>query len=335
LALNLDGWVLRPARLASGNSSSTGEVTSGVSRDTITPAEISGLGYASVPTGIVEPWADMYRASTLERTPDRRYSEEYLIWAANTSSLSVLETDAFFVSGDPSWVLRPPGSLSVDSGTYPDGTKTFFVQDSGGRDLSEVTLIEIRKKTGPLTKVDYILGVEAELSPTAGFVNVNPLTGKITLNQQALLNLGGGFSTARGDTVLSVSYILSGQKFWWTKNDATATRFGWRGLTSRWEAFKGSTPQALGAAKSSEDYKLSPPLTRFSTGDVLPGDPLDPDSYALIRAGVYPDSTGSPLVVLVISDSEAESGTYPTSASAYDAVVLSLIHISEPTRQIH
>ena len=120
MALNLDGWVLRPARLASGNSSSTGEVTSGVSRDTITPAEISGLGYTAVPTGVVEPWADMYRASTLERTPDRRFSEEYLLWAANTSSLSVLETDAFFVSGDPSWVLRPPGSLSVDSGTYTE-----------------------------------------------------------------------------------------------------------------------------------------------------------------------------------------------------------------------
>lgn len=321
MALNLDGWVLRPARMASGNFSSTGEITSGVSRDTITPAEISGLGYTSVPTGAVEPWADMYRASTLERTSDRRYSEEYLLWAANTSSLSVLETDAFFVSGDPSWVLRPPGSLSVDSGIYLDGTKTFFVQDAGGRNLSEVTLIGIRKKTGPLTKVDYSLGVEAELSPTAGFVNVNPTTGKITLNQKALLDLEGGFSTARGDNVLSVSYILSGQRFWWTKNDTTATRFGWRGLASRWEAFKGSTPQALGAAKSSEDYKLSPPLTRFSTGDVLPGDPLDPDSYALIRVGVYPDSTGSPLVVLVISDSEAGSGNYPGSASAYDAVV--------------
>lgn len=313
--------MLRPARLATGNAPSTGEVTSGVSRDTITPGEITSLGYDSVPGAVVEPWADMYRASTLERSSDRRSQEEYLIWAANTSSLSVLDSDAYFIAGDPSWVTPSKGSLSVDSGTYTDGTKTFFVQDSGGRDLSKVLVITLRKKTGLLTYQDYELGIEPELSPTAGFINADPTTGKITLNQQALIELGGGFSPLRGDTVKTVSYVLSGQRFWWTKNDPTAVRFGWSGLTSRWEPFKGGTPQALGPAKPGGDYKLSPPPTRFSTGDVLPGDPGNPDSYALIRAGVYPDSTGTPLSVLVVSDEEVDSGSYPSSAFSYDAVV--------------
>lgn len=322
MALNLDGWVLRPAKIAPGNAPSTGEVTTGVSRDTMTPSEVSGVGYASPPTEVVEPWADMYRASTLERPASRRYSEEYLLWASNTSSLSTIDSDAFVIAGNPTWVVPAREGLSVDSGTYEDGTKTLFVQDPGGRDLAKVSVVVLRKKTGLLTFQNFTLGPEGELSPTAGFVNADPTIGKITLNQQALLDFGGGFSEARGDQILAVSYVLSGPRFWWTKNEFGVTRFGWRGLTSRWEAYRGGTPLNLGPAQvSSEGYKLSPPPSRFQVGDVLPGSPTSPQSYALIRAGVYPDSTGEPLLVLVVTDEEAEGSTYPPVGVPYDAVV--------------
>ena len=320
MALNLNGWVLRPAKLAPGNSPSTGEATSGVSRDTITPAELSALGYQSLPLEVVEPWADMYRASTLEKPDSRRYSEEYLLWAANTASLSTIESDAFVIAGQPDWVVPAREGLSV--GGFDDGTKTFFVQDAGGRDLSKVTSLILSKKTGLLTSQKFVLFEEPELSATAGFVNAEPTIGKITLNQKAIADFGGGFSLDRGDLILGTTYILSGPKFWWTKNEFGVTRFGWRGLTSRWEAYRGTSPQNLGAAQTEGgDYKLSPPPTRFQAGDVLPGTPGDPQGYALVRAGVYPDSTGEPLQVLVVSDEEAEGATYPSVGAAYDAVV--------------
>ena len=321
LALDLEGWVLRPAKIAPGNAPSTGEVTTGVSRDTISPAEISALGYNSAPSEVVEPWADMYRAGVLERSSARRYSEEYLLWAANTSSLSTLESDAFVIPGDPAWVTPAREGLSVDSGTYEDGTKTLFVQDSGGRDLARVMVVTLRKKTGLLTSQDFVLGIEGEFSPIAGFVNADPTIGKITLNQKALLDFGGGFSEKRGDRILSVSYVLSGPKFWWTKNEFGITRFGWRGLTSRWEAYRGSSPQNLESARLGGDYKLSPPPTRFQVGDTLPGNPSNPQDFALIRAGVYPDSTGEPLLVLVVPDDQAEGSVYPPGGALYDAVV--------------
>ena len=322
MALVPNGWVLRPARMASSNATSTGEVSSGVSRDTITPAEILSLGYDAAPNSVVEPWADMYRAAVLQRPSDREYPEEFLLWAANTSALSVLESSAFALVGNPSWVTPSSGDLSVDSGAYKDGTKTFYVQDSGGREISSVTLIKLRKKTGTLTHQDFILGVETEASPVPGFLNANPGIGKITLNQKALLDFGGGFSPGRGDSVLETNYILTGQKFWWSKNDSEATRFGWNGLTSRWEPLKGSSPQLLGPVTAENaEYKLFPPPVRFVLGSVLPGDPLAPEDYALIRAGVRPDSSATPLSILVVSDEESSSGVYPSGASSYDGVV--------------
>ena len=69
MGFNTNGYVLRPARLATGNAVSTGEATTGVDRDHIEGSSgdpsvvtMATLGYDILPTRPVEPYADMYRA---------------------------------------------------------------------------------------------------------------------------------------------------------------------------------------------------------------------------------------------------------------------------------
>lgn len=111
--------------------------------------------------------------------------------------------------------------------------------------------------------------------------------------------------------------------FWWTRNDPEVTRFTWDGRDQRWTPLKGTRPRLLGEIEAEPDdpTALSPSPTRFSVGDVLPGDPLTPDGFALLRVGVSPDSAGTPLSVLVVSDGDAAGPTYPSAGAAYDAVL--------------
>ena len=318
MSFDLSGYVLRPARSASGNSTSTGEATSGVSRDHVSEAELLAAGYAITVTRPVEPYADMYRAAVLQRPDDRAGTDEYMIWAATTGSFSTVVSDAFKIAGDVSYVTAAAGTLTVTAtpaATYTDGTKTFYVKDSGGRDLDSVTDMYIRRgDTGAIVTCAFE-------SPQ------DPLIGKVVLDAATLApitGLDGGFSTARRDVILTVSYILSGPTFWWSRNDADTLRFGWDGDKNRWAPYKGSQPQNLGAILEDPDqtYALTPPVTRFSIGDILPGDPLTPDAFALIRAGVYSDATSVPVKVGVVADVDTES-TYPTGSpyNTYEAIV--------------
>jgi hypothetical protein len=306
MGFNTNGYVLRPARLATGNARSTGEATTGVDRDHIDPADLTALGYDTAPSRPVEPYADMYRAAVLLKPESRATTEEYIIWAATTGSLSTVESDAFVLVGDPASVTPSAGTLAV--GAFDDGTDTFFVEDAGGRDLASVeALVLVRGDNGA--------------SVPAVFSSQDPLIGRVVLDAATLTALGGGFSPDRGDTVFAVTYILAAARFWWSRNDQDATRFGWDGGNGRWAPFQGSQPQNVGEVNTDGDpYTLNPPVSRFSIGDVLPGGPGTPDGYALIRAGIFPDAISTPLNVLVVSDSDTE-GDYPSAGLPFDAVV--------------
>lgn len=306
MGFNLNGYVLRPARLATGNAVSTGEATTGVCRDHIEPGTMGSLGYDILPSRPVEPYADMYRAAVLLRPDKRVGTDEYIIWAATTGSFSTVESAAFQIEGDPAGVTASAGSLTV--GAFDDGTDTLFVEDLGGRDLASVTVLTLIRGDLPTTPI------------TATFSSQDPLIGRVVLDGTTLTSLGGGFSPDRGDTVSQVSYILAGPKFWWSRNDSVTTRFGWNGKNARWEPFQGSLPQNLGASGEEDNYELSPPPSRFSVGDLLPGDSGTPDAFALIRAGLFPDASAVPLNVLVVSDADTQ-GDYPTAGLPYDAVV--------------
>jgi hypothetical protein len=306
VGFNTNGYVLRPGRLATGNARSTGEATTGVDRDHILPADMTALGYEIAPSRPVEPYADMYRAAVLLKPESRASTEEYIIWAATTGSLSTVESEAFVLAGNPAFVTPAAGTLTV--GAFGDGTDTFFVEDAGGRDLSSVSsLLLVRGDSG------------AQVA--ASFASQDPLIGRVVLNAATLTALGGGFSLTRGDRVFAVTYILAAAKFWWSRNDQDVVRFGWDGKNQKWAPYQGSTPQNVGEVNlEGEPYTLVRPVTRFAIGDVLPGDPGTPDGYALIRAGIYPDSVATPLSVLVVSDTDTE-GDYPAVGVAYDAVV--------------
>ena len=88
MGFDLNGYVLRPARVATGNSSDSDEATTGVDRDHITVTTMTALGYVVLPTDPVEPYADMYRAAVLLQPADRAASREYCMFAASNGFLS-------------------------------------------------------------------------------------------------------------------------------------------------------------------------------------------------------------------------------------------------------
>ena len=142
MGFNLNGYILRPARVAGGNSPDTDEATTGVERDHITPDTLSGLGYLATPTRPVEPYADMYRAAVLQKPDSQSGTEEYCVFAAVTSSLSTVDSgDSVVIEEGPSAVTPIPGTLTV--GAFTDGTSTFRLTDPGGRDISAIFSLAI------------------------------------------------------------------------------------------------------------------------------------------------------------------------------------------------
>jgi len=323
LSFDIQGYVVLPARFASGNASTTGEATSGVSRDhVVLDPSIYTLAPADIP---VEPYADMYRAAVAQRPVERQAPDQYLIWAATTGSLSTLENDSFVLEGAPTDATPSKGSLTVSDtrplqGDHTDGTLTFYVRDGGGRDLGYVTGMTVKRgDTG--TKIIVLRASPAPL-PSFDSALTDPTTGKTVLDSFTAALLGGGFSKERGDSVTAVSYVLATPKFWWSRNDSALTRFGWDGGKSTWTPLKGSTPVDLGPADpEKESYTLSPPPARYSVGESLPGLPSAPESYALIRSGVYPDSSSTPLGVQVVSDASTETAIGWSGLGDPDAVV--------------
>ena len=296
MGFKLNGFVLRPARVASGNAQDSNEAVTGVDRDhilsnnrTVSPpageVTLESLGYQVRPEVrpdgtdvLVEPYADMYRAAVLERAVSKQSTEQYCLFAATTGSLSTVEDTAMAIVGAASTAVPIPGTLAVTNPSPPpsgwlDGTNEFYVRDAGQRDIASVISITIL--VGPsLFPVTYSV------------TNDDPSTGRVTL----LGSLGGGvYSVERGDQILSTAYILASPSFWWTRNDDDMTRFGWDGKSSRWLPLKGGAAQNMGTVLPDTGYKLTPPPTRFQINDTLPGSSVFPDAYALVRLGLYAD----------------------------------------------
>jgi hypothetical protein len=309
MGFDFDGYVLRPPRVATGNAQSTGEATSGVDRDHKT---LSGYTSGLEPTGRPpEPFADAYRAAVLLRTDA---GAEYLLWAANNGSLTTVETPDYAIEGDTNYVSAISGTLTVTHTlpppptTYTDGTDSFTVKDAGGRSIYTVTSLV-------LTRGD------TDTTVTAVLASQDMTTGKVVLDAATLTLLGGGFSPDRGDSITSVEYVLARVRYWWTRNDASLDRFGWDGAGGRWAPLKGQPVLNLGPLVADTVYTLGPKPTRFAVGDYLPGNPSNPDEYALVRVGMTPDSTAIVPLIEVVSDTDAATAPYPFSGPSPDAVV--------------
>lgn len=298
-----EGFVLKAPRSAPSNSTGTSGADSGVPRP---HADLPGSFV--LPGDLVEASADQYRAAVL-LSPDQA-TREYLLWAANSSNLAVFE--------DPTWELTdgtgsiPSGTLTVADaiqGTRTDGTDRIVVTDNGGRSIAGILSVTAKRGDTGLTVV------------VTTFASTNLTAGVVTLDSGDLALLGGGLSRTRGDEILEVSYYIAAQRFWWTRNDAQATRFTWDGRTQRWVPLRGGPPRRVGPLVPSGDYTLVPRPNRYAPGDYLPGDPSDPDSYTSVRVGRVPDATyGTPVRVLVVTDEQAADPSYVFPPNT-DAVV--------------
>lgn len=300
----LNGYVLRPARVAPANSPSTSEATSGVSHDHILPQD---YGYHTSPTAPIDVCGLMYQAAVLNRPVPS--TDEYCLWAATTGSLSTPPGAAdFLVDGGSSSVLPVGAGLIVTRVVFLNGlprsteftgTDTLLVQDPNGRDIKNVTTISFR--------IAGIIPVDVTLSGGGVGFTFDAASGYATLTAAGIALLAGGFSEAGGDSVVSAWYALSPPTFWWSRNDTTCLRFGWDGESQRWAPYQGGPPQSLGVLKPDTSFTLSPKPTRFvATGTTyLPGDPSTPDGYALLRVGLAADSSAIPILTLVVLDSEA------------------------------
>jgi hypothetical protein len=319
MGFNDSGYVLRPPRTAPANARTTAEAGNGVLRD---HKALPNPLYTYVVQN-AEVAADQYRAAVLQNL--RNATEEYLLWAANSSSISRREDPTWIeTASNPSdTVAIPTGEITVTDllspplNTRDDGSSRLVVQDTGGRSLSDIRLITIRRAD---LGTDVEVGPDAVGGPTFDFSSQDADAGIVTLSSAALTALGGGVSRSRGDVANRVDYVLAAARFHWTRNDPGCTRFGWDGKTNRWSPLKGSPVRNLDVLSDSGEYILFPRPSRFTVGEYLPYSAASADSFALVRVGIRPDATGDCPEILVVTDEEAEE-TYTFGGSSPEAVV--------------
>lgn len=288
---DFSGYVLQAARSAPSNATSTGEADVAVYREHAdAPPE------RDFPGELVDLLAAQYRAAFLLSGDDSDC--EYLAWAANTSDLTALEDVEVQAEGSVA------GGTASFSG-YVDGSRRVFLSGSGGRSVSAVVSVVLS-----------VAGDVVALGPSD--VVFDARTGAATVDADVLEPYGGYLSVARGDSVTSCSCRLAAPRFWWTRNDARATRFGWDGSAQRWRPYRGGHVADLGLVSEST-VTLSPRPVGLVVGDMLRGDHSSPEVFATVRVGRYPDADSSPARVLVVQDDEV-SVEYPFALGT-DAVV--------------
>lgn len=264
--------VIQPPRSAPSNATTSGLVNNGVDRSHYALVDVAG---------------DMFRGSYLNSTDQI----EYLVWAANTSSFSIKEDPTWTVTGTGN--IPPNGSLPVPP--YIDGSDSFIVQDSGGRTIAGVLSCVVRTGGGQTITINSFASVQ---------------NNRVTLSPDTLAELGGGLSPARGDQIASVSCYLESPRFWFARNDADRSCFGWNGSAQRWEPYRGSPPQQVGVLARDTEYTLT--SVAGTAGDYLPFG-VTADSYAMLRLGILPDANSTPLRVLLV---ETISETFPPDTDA-------------------
>lgn len=295
-----DGWVLVGAKTSPTNAASSAPADSGVSREV---GAVPPLLYPAGQPALVQVRPDQYRAAILAGAVTQ---EEYLVWAANTGSILTVE--------DPSWVVTSgtgavtSGDLAVydanrSSGQVSDGSPRVVVTDTGGRDLAGVLSFDVVRGDDSTHTVytltggglDFTFDVTSGVAVLHATANVLAATLPVDVSAPAL-------SAQRGDRVVGVAYWLAETRFWWTKNDSYATRFGWNGAKSKWLPYRGGSPKNLGPlqAGSGSLYTLSP-LPAAVVGAYLPGSSAG-DAYAAVRLGVTPDAGSYPVVERVAGD---------------------------------
>lgn len=323
MGFSFDGYVLRPPRLSPVNAQETAEPSTGVLRHV---QSLPFPAYDLQAPDFVDVRADQYRTAVLEAPGTS--PTEYLVWAANTGQLAMLD--------DPSWWteegegLIPTGEETV--GAYTDGSTRVIVSDGGGRTLGSIIALVLAR--GDVTYEDE--GWVDEGDPTQGRLGTTPYitvilgsqdysaaSGVVNLTRDTLIPLapyntdpvltvlGGGLSKERGDAIQVVRYTVAPAKFWWTRNDRYETRFGWNGSTQRWEPYKGSSVMDLGILQPGTTYKMTPRVKNLPINSYLPGDPGDPDGYSMIRVGSTP--SGTPVGGILIRPNAEVEGDYDFS----------------------
>ena len=308
MSIDLTGYVLRPSRSAPSNATSTAATGNGVLRD-----NKDFPGAFPLPGDLVELAGDQYRSAVIDNPASA--TQEYIVWAANSSNLALLEDTTWATSEGtgsiPSGTL--PAADAVTLQVYTDGTSRLVITDDEDRSIADVRSVWI-------IRGDNAVQVTAGPDTATPFASQDADAGIITLSGTSLTALSGGVSNDRGDRIQIVSYVVAAARFWWSRNDERATRFGWNGKTQRWEPLKGTPPVSLGQILEGEDYLLTPKPTRFVAGDSLPGDSGTPDAYAMVRMGLRPDANSTPVDVVVVTNDEADA-TYTFAPGGPDAVV--------------
>lgn len=295
MSFSLNGKVLKPSRAGTSNARSTGDNNSTVSREHIVPSTMSSVGYNIVPNVPVEPYTDMYTVALLNRDIDK---ESYAVFSHTNSQFSDLES-VVVTSTDN---VLPLG--------FEEFITRFQVKDPNGRTLNDVSLLGIQIGGSGLV-------VQCTLD------TVNTQNGIVTLSNDAITTLGGGYSKDRGDAIVYSEYTLSPPKFYWSRNDTYRTRFTWDGVNSKWIPFKGSAVKDVGQILPDTKYELNPTLTGLQVGTHLPIDLTTNDSFCYIRYGLYGDATSIPLAVLVVQDDLADEGEWRADLgwNTYEAVI--------------
>ena len=310
----LDGYILRPARIAPANAPTTSEATTGVVHDHVKPQD---YGYQSATTNPIDVCGLMYQSAVLNRpTPS---TDEYCVWAATTGSLSTPPgtTNFLIEGGSESITASGSGWNVIRRGEDFNGTRTFLVQDPKGKDIRWVATIYVTIQPTFESINDVI-----ELTGSGVDFWFESTTGVAELTTAGATKMNGGFSEEAGDTFTSAWYSIAPPTFWWCRNDAVTARFGWDGKNQRWAPYQGSGPSNLGILEEESSFTLSPKPTRFTADGTtyLPGDPATSDGYALLRVGLAPDSSAAPIKTLVVQDSEA-AAPYSFSGILPDAIV--------------
>lgn len=286
-----DGFVLRGAKTSPSNSTTSTPADSGVARD------VTSLDPAVYPAGepfLVEARADQYRAAILEAGSDQ---EEFLVWAANTGSLTTLEGPEWATSSGSGTI--PTGTIAVldssaPSGQDTDGSSRVVLTDEGGRDIAGVVSLGVRRGGSSETVILTLGAGDFEFVSGASYVRLLPTATVLALTLP-VSPLQPALSRTRGDEVVSVSYWVSAIRFWWTRNDAYSRRFGWNGATQKWEPYRGSAPISLGPLSSDGRPYILTPRPTTTVGNSLPGSSLG-DAYASLRLGASPDASSYPIV---------------------------------------
>ncbi len=304
MGFDFTGHVLRAPRSAPSNQPTTSPATNGVVRDIREPP----TRVAAQPE-LVDLHADQYRAAVLEAPGTTQV--EYLVWAANSSNLAILDGQGWEVTQGTGRI--PTGNLTVD--TYEDGASRIVVLDDGGRNI------------GSILNVVIIHGetlAEVSLPATAndaevGLISQDADAGLARLSTAALAALGGGLSRERGDRIGSVTYTLAPCRFWWTRNDRYETRFGWNGELQRWAPYRGTTPKNLGTLEPVETVRLDPLSVVLPVNSYLDGDPDALDTPATIRVGLDAGATSVPVRVKVVPNEDVATFEFPEAGT--DAVL--------------